>query len=100
MGCDILRVISGVITRFQNLSASDFKMLNKHERDQLRHLTSSPQWDTLLRLKDLYVKEINDRHTIGDSQWDTTKQALEKEYEVQGITRFLQRILEETNKDD
>jgi len=72
-------------------------MLNRQEKDQIKHLITSPQWDTLLRLRDIFIKEIQDRHPIGDTEWDTLKQTLEKEYEVQGINRFLQRIIEETN---
>ena len=72
--------------------------LNKTEKEQIRFLVESSQWQTLERLANLLCSKIRENSPLGDSEWETLKNVFMREGEVQGIKKFLQEIQNQISK--
>jgi len=67
-------------------------MLSPQQKSSLKMFLQSPQWQTIQFLADEYIKRVNARSILQDSEWETLKQTCLKEGEVQGIRNFIQEL--------
>lgn len=70
-------------------------MITKTERQQIKHILVSPQWQTIERLATLFTDKIMYESVLRDNEWETIKTALMNEGQVQGIKRFIQELYKE-----
>ena len=71
-------------------------MLTKMERDQIRHIIQSPQWQTIERVAELYVQKLKEQSTTRSTQWETLKATLIEDGQIMGIRNFFQELHRES----
>lgn len=71
-------------------------MLTNSEKSQIRLILSSPQWQTVERFAEMYRVKIRNESVLQDTEWDTIKIAVFNEGQIQGITRFFQELLNQS----
>lgn len=69
-------------------------MLTPQQRSSLKTLVRSPQWEIVTYIAEEYIKRVNERSTLQNSDWETLKATCLKEGEVQGIRQFMQEIFQ------
>jgi len=67
-------------------------MLNEREHSALRVIQQTPQWQVVLRLKDMVIDKIKSNPIKKDSEWEMTKSMLEQEGKINGIKEFFQEV--------
>ncbi len=72
-------------------------MLTLEQKSSLKNLVNSPQWQIVVFLAEEYIKHVQERSTLQESDWETLKQTCLKEGEVQGIRNFIQEIFNNLN---
>jgi len=70
-------------------------MLTELEKSQIRQLTASPQWKTIERLTELYIKNIRENSPIRDTIDGTVIETLMQEGKIRGIRDFLKLLIDE-----
>ena len=73
-------------------------MITKGEREQIKAMLQSPQWQVIERMADLYCDRVRYDGVVSDSQWDTLRRALTNEGKVRGIKEFIQELYGELQK--
>ena len=65
------------------------------EKSQIRQLTASPQWQTIQRLAELYIKNIRENSPIRDNIDGTVIETLMQEGKIRGIRDFMKLLIDE-----
>jgi len=66
--------------------------LTKTEKEQIKYLVRSPQWQAVERAAELYIEKIRNSSKIKNTQWETIKSLLKDEGKVEGIKDFLNEL--------
>jgi len=72
--------------------------MNEKDRNLLKNLFQSPGWRVLETVANIMVEEYRSEIKIKDSEWETLKATLLSEGMERGIKNFLQRLLNEAQK--
>ena len=74
-------------------------MLSGIEKQQLLYLLQDPKWKTVEQFSEYLCKEIKDGILIGSSEWETLKDLLLREGQIQGIKRFINELYKQVQED-
>jgi hypothetical protein len=72
-------------------------MLTSEQKSSLKNLVNSPQWQIVVYLAEEYIRRIQNQPVIMDSEWETAKQTIGKEKQVEGIRGLIQEIFNSIN---
>lgn len=67
-------------------------MMTPEQKSSLKNLVNSPQWQIVTYLAEEYIKRIQNQPVVMDSEWETAKQTIGKEKQVEGIRGFMGEI--------
>ena len=67
-------------------------MITSGEKNQIRTLLQSPQWQTVESLANELIAKINADPKVSDKQWITLRKVLLGEGEVNGIKRLIREL--------
>ena len=67
-------------------------MLTDQEKQQILHLLQHPAWRIIEQFSQYLCNEIKDISPIRDTEWETVKELLLREGQVQGIKRFINEL--------
>ncbi len=70
-------------------------MLDLPAKKKLIQLTDSPNYEAITQLADLLITQWQNEPVICESEFDTIKKAMEKEFKVQALRDFLAQIYKE-----
>ena len=73
-------------------------MITDRDKQQLRRLLHSPDWNSLEALINEMVDKIHGQSKVGDSEWETLKKTLLDEGEERGLHRLQQAIYDLANQ--
>jgi len=72
-------------------------MISDNEKQQIRSLVSSPQWQTIERFAQLLQQKIANEPINVDFEWTTVRDCLLREGKINGIRQLLQELLTNSN---
>ena len=72
-------------------------MISKGEKDQIRHIISSPQWRTVEKVAEDYIKDLKDQSNMRNTQWETLQATLLEEGQIMGIRNFIQTLYKDAS---
>ena len=74
--------------------------LSQSEKSGIKQLLSSPHWKTVENVAEQIINRIREEEGIKDSEWETVKNAIDKESQVKGIRRLFQELWLQTNENE
>ncbi len=75
-------------------------MITKRDISLLKGLVNSQTWRVLEELALDMANEIQSREKVGDTEWDTAKQAIGDQHESMGIKSYLRKIIDLIQQDN
>ncbi len=73
-------------------------MITTGEREQIKAILQSPQWQVIERMAEIYCDRVKYDSMIADSQWETLRRLLINEGKVRGVKEFIQELYGELQK--
>lgn len=67
-------------------------MISKLEREQIKSLLQSPQWQAVELVANRLKDKISNEANVGDSEWETVRNTLLNEGQKRGINRLMQEL--------
>ena len=74
--------------------------LSQSEKSGIKQLLSSLHWKTVETIAEQIISRIREEEGIKDSEWETVKNAIDKESQVKGIRRLFQELWFQTNDNE
>jgi len=73
-------------------------MITEQEKTILKNFVYSREWKMLEKLRSLIEQQIIMRSRVADTEWETVKNTLISEGEIQGMKRLMQEVIEQANQ--
>lgn len=70
-------------------------MITATERQQIKYILQSPQWQTIERVAHLLCDKISYDSVVMETEWDTLRTAILNEGKTRGIKELIQELYRE-----
>lgn len=67
-------------------------MITEQDKSAIRYLLQSQQWKAVERIVELLVNKIMEGSAIRETEWETIKEFMMREGQVQGIRRLIKEL--------
>ena len=68
------------------------EQLTTQEKSQLKAVIRSPQWRIVERVAEMMCVKVKENVPIRDSEWETLREVLQQEGQIQGIRKLMQEL--------
>ena len=72
--------------------------LTELEKSQVRGLTNSPQWTTILKVAEMIIQKFRGENSLKSTEWETLRDTILKEGRAQGVEQFFQELTRQSNE--